>query len=117
MDWKEMITGSKAALMLIIFFIGVVITVAVYSFIGLFIGGSLEAAGTAASFSTQVTTGMNTTVTNLITNIGLAQTPISFFGTLLLVIFVLAVFGGIVYLGYGAYKKGKEGGSGSSMDY
>ena len=121
MKWEEMISGGKAALLLLVFTIGVAIAIAINSFVGLFIGGSLEAAGASASFSTQVQDGFNTTVTNLITNINGVQSPFALWTNLLSVILVLAVFAGFVYLGYTYYsdKKGGKGDSrsGSDMGY
>lgn len=118
-EWKDMIDGGKAALLLLVFTIGVAIAIAINSFVGLFIGGSLQVAGTAASFSTEVQTGFNTTVTNLITNINGVQTPFSLWVSLLSVILVLAVFAGFVYLGVQYYKgkKGSGGSGGSDMGY
>ena len=117
MDWKEMIMGGKAALLLLIFTIGVAVAIAINSFVGLFIGGSLQTAGAAAGFSSDVQAGFNTTVDNLITNIGGVQTPFSLWVNLLSVILVLAVFSGFIYLGYQAYKKGKGGSDSGSMGY
>ena len=113
-----MISGGKAALLLLVFTIGVAVAIAINSFVGLFIGGSLQTAGTGAGFSSQVQAGFNTTVTNLITNITGVQTPFALWVNLLSVILVLAVFAGFVYLGYQTYKKGKSGkDSGGDMGY
>jgi hypothetical protein len=128
MDWKDMITGGKAALMLLVFTVGAAIMIAINSFVGLFIGGSLQTAAINSSFYyvnasntsqglTTVGSGFNSTVGYLITNIGAVQTPFALWTNLLSVILVLAVFAGFVYLGYQAYKKGKEGGSGEGMGY
>lgn len=128
MDWKEMISGGKAALLLLVFTIGVAVAIAINSFVGLFIGGSLETAAIDSSFYyidstnlskglTDVGTGFNTTVTNLITNIGGVQTPFGLWVNLLSVILVLAVFAGFVYLGYQTYKKGKGGSDSGDMGY
>ena len=114
-----MIRGGKAALLLLLFTIGVAIAIAINSFVGLFIGGSLEVAGDAANFSTEVQAGFASTVTNLITNINGVQTPFALWVSLLSVILVLAVFAGFVYLGYQTYQKGKGGSSkgGGDMGY
>jgi len=123
-----MITGGKAALLLLVFTIGIAVAIAINSFVGLFIGGSLETAAIASDFYyvnasntsqglTNVGTGFNTTVANLITNIGGVQTPFSLWVNLLSVILVLAVFAGFVYLGYQTYKKGGSRSSGGKMDY
>jgi len=114
-----MISGGQGALTLLVFTIGVAVAIGINSFVGLFIGGSLEAAGEAASFSTAVDDGFNTTVTNLITNITGVQTPFSLWVNLLSVILVLAVFAGFIYLGYTSYKKGgkDKGSGGSDMGY
>ena len=118
MEWQEMISGGKAALLLLVFTIGVAVAIAINSFVGLFIGGSLQTAGAAASFSTEVQAGFNTTVTNLITNITGVQTPFGLWVSLLSVILVLAVFAGFIYLGYSTYKKGSGSSkSGSDMGY
>ena len=118
MEWKEMIAGGRAALMLLVFTIGVAVTIAINSFVGLFIGGSLEVAGNAANFSTEVDAGFTTTVANLITNITGVQTPFALWISLLSVILVLAVFAGFIYLGYSTYKKGRnKSGQGSDMGY
>lgn len=111
-----MISGGKAALLLLIFTVGVAIAIGINSFVGLFIGGSLEQAGASANFSTEVQAGFTTTVTNLITNITGVQTPFSLWVNLLSVILVLAVFAGFIYLGYTAYKKNKGGSSGGADD-
>jgi len=118
-QWQDMISGGKAALLLLVFTIGVAIAIAINSFVGLFIGGSLEVAGTAANFSSEIQTGFTTTVNNLITNINGVQTPFSLWVSLLSVILVLAVFAGFVYLGVTAYnkKKGDRGSDGSDMGY
>ena len=108
-----MVSGGRAALILVLFFILIVIVASVYSFIGLFIGGSLEQAGTAANFSTEVQAGFTSTIANLIANIGLANSPIEFFATLLIVIMVLAIFGGLFYIVY----KNKGGDKGGDMGY
>ena len=113
-----MIEGGKAALLLLVFTIGVAVAIAINSFVGLFIGGSLQSAVASASFSTNVQTGFNTTVDNLVTNIGSVQTPFALWTNLLSVILVLAVFAGFIYLGYKAYAKGKGGSSsGGDMGY
>lgn len=113
-----MVEGGKAALVLLLFTIAIAIAIAINSFVGLFVGGSLQVAGTAASFSTEVETGFNQTVTNLITNINGVQTPFALWVNLLSVILVLAVFAGFIYLGYTVYKKSGSGGSsGSDMGY
>ena len=118
MDWKEMISGGKAALLLLVFTISVAVMIGINSFVGLFIGGSLQTAGASAGFSSNVQTGFNTTVDNLITNIGSVQTPFGLWTNLLSVILVLAVFAGVVGLGVYMYKKGdKDKGSGDSMGY
>ena len=129
MEWKEMITGGKAALLLLVFTIGVAIAIAINSFVGLFIGGSLQVAAINSNLYyvnssnvseglTSVGTGFNTTVANLITNIGGVQTPFGLWVSLLSVILVLAVFAGFIYLGYSTYKKGSGSSrSGSDMDY
>lgn len=111
-----MITGGKAALALLVFTIGVAVAIGINSFVGLFIGGSLEAAGSAANFSTEVQNGFSTTVTNLITNITGVQTPFSLWVNLLSVILVLAVFAGFIYLGYMSYSKSGKGNSSNRGD-
>lgn len=117
MDSKNMVDGGKYALMVLVFTVGVAITIGIISFVGLFIGGSLEQASTTANFSTEVQAGFTTTVTNLISNITGIQTPFGLWVTLLSVILVLAVFGGFIYLGYKAYKSSKGGSSGGDMGY
>lgn len=114
MDWRNMIEGGKTALTVVLFFIAIIISVAIISFVGLFVGGSLQTAGDAAGFSTDVATGFNSTVTNLISNVGLVQSPVGLFGNLLSVMLILAVFAGFVYVGYKTYsgKKKKKGGGG-----
>ncbi len=127
-----MIDGGKAALLLLVFTIGVAIAIAINSFVGLFIGGSLQSAAIDSSFYyinplntseglTVVGTGFNTTVTNLITNINGVQSPFTLWVNLLSVILVLAVFAGFVYLGYTYYSDKKSGkdnsGGGQSMGY
>ena len=129
MKWQEMISGGKAALLLLVFTIGVAIAIAINSFVGLFIGGSLENAAIDSSFYfinasnesqglTAVGTGFTTVIGNLITNINGVQSPFTLWVNLLSVILVLAVFAGFVYLGYTYYsdKKGSKGSSGGGSD-
>ena len=124
-----MISGGKAALMLLVFTIMVAVMIGINSFVGLFVGGSLETAAIDSSFYyinasnhseglTSVGSGFNDTVVNLITNIGSVQTPFGLWTNLLSVILVLAVFAGVVGLGVYMYKKGDNNkGSGKSMGY
>lgn len=87
-----MITGGKLALGLVLFVVSVLITLLINSTVGLFIGGSLEQAATAANFSTQVDAGFTTVIGDFISNVTSLNDPVSFFITLILVIMVLAVF-------------------------
>lgn len=112
-----MIAGGKEALLLLVFTIGVAIAIAINSFVGLFIGGSLEVAGEAANFSTEVQAGFTTVVTNLITNITGVQSPFGIWISLLTVILVLAIFAGFIYLGYKNMKGKGSSNGGSDMGY
>lgn len=112
-----MTLGAKAIIGFIIFFIGAVVVISINSFVGLFVGGSLQIAGEAANFSVEVQAGMDQTVTNLITNLNSVQTPINFTSTLIIVMLVLAVFGGMITL-YNANKgKGDKGNQGSGVSF
>ena len=112
-----MIEGGKGALLLVLFTVGVAVALGINSFVGLFVGGSLQQAGSSANFTSQIQTGFNTTVTNLIANINAVQTPFSLWNNLLSVILVLAVFAGFVYLGYQSYSHGGGRGGAGDMGY
>lgn len=87
-----MISGGKLALGLVLFVISVLITLLINSTVGLFVGGSLEQAASAANFSTEVDAGFTTVIGDFISNVTALNNPVAFFITLILVIMVLAVF-------------------------
>jgi hypothetical protein len=111
MDIKKMIDGGKMGLMLVLFIVGVLVTLLINQTVGLFIGGSLEQAATVANFSTEVDAAFTTVIGDFITNLTGLNTSVQFFIGLVIVIMVLAVFAVFIMR-----SKGDKG-SGSDLGY
>jgi len=87
-----MIDGGKMGLMLVLFVVGILVTLLINQTVGLFIGGSLEQAATTANFSTEVDAAFTTVISDFITNLTGLNSSVQFFIGLILVIMVLAIF-------------------------
>ena len=106
-----MISGGKGGLTLVLFVVAVLISLLINSTVGLFIGGSLEQAATAANFSPEVDAGFTSVIGDFISNITALNDPVTFFITLVIVIMVIAVFYGFIY------KPKMDSGKGNEMGY
>lgn len=103
-----MIDGGKMGFMLVLFVVGVLVTLLINQTVGLFIGGSLEQAATAANFSTEVSAAFTTVIGDFITNLTGLNSSVQFFIGLILVIMVLAVFAIFIMKDKGSKNSGSD---------